>query len=342
VHTVHGPIAAEELGPTSMHEHLWSDANALRTAPREPYPDDLRVTIENLGFVRWNLLALEDNLRLDDPALAVRELAPVRELGGAGIVDLTVNGLGERVEMLPEIARAAGLHVMAGCGFYIGKTHPDWLRELPVEGVHELLAGELASGIRDTGIRPALVGLIGTSDPIGETEERVLSGAARAAAAAGAALNVRLDPSARHGLHVLDVVETEGLPAARVIFGNVDEYLDLPYLRALAERGAVLELCFGSEAYYRDGYKDPTDADRLVHLARLLEHGLDAQIVLGCSVWTKAQLRAYGGMGYDHLLRRIVPELERTYGIPPETIRQLLVENPRRLLDRPDDDGGAM
>jgi phosphotriesterase-related protein len=341
IHTVLGPIASDELGPTSMHEHLWSDANALRTAPREPYPDDSRVTIENLGFIRWNLLALEDNLRLDDPALVVRELEAVRALGGAGVVDLTVDGLGDRAEALPAMARASGLHVMTGCGFYIGKTHPDWLRELSVEAIAELLASQLRGGIRESGIRPALVGLIGTSDPIGETEERVLSGAARAAAAVGASLNVRLDPSARHGLHVLDVAEVEGLTPGRVIFGNVDEYLDPPYLLALAARGAVLELCFGSEAYYRDGYKDPTDADRLVHLARLLEEGLDGQIVLGCSVWTKAQLRAYGGMGYDHLLRRIVPELERTYGVPPATVRQLMVENPRRLLDRPDDDGGT-
>ena len=84
IHTVLGPIASDELGPTSMHEHLWSDANALRTAPREPYPDDSRVTVENLGFIRWNLLALEDNLRLDDPALAVRELEAVRRSAAPG------------------------------------------------------------------------------------------------------------------------------------------------------------------------------------------------------------------------------------------------------------------
>lgn len=334
IHTVLGPIEPEELGRTSMHEHVLSDAIALQTPAREPEPADRRVTIENLGFVRWNLLALEDNLRLDDAELAARELAAVAGAGGTGVVDLTVQGLGQRVETLPEIARATGLHLMVGCGFYIGKTHPDWLVELSAQAIHERLADELENGIGGSEIRPALVGLIGTSDPISPSEERVLRGAARAAAGAGAAMNVRLDPLARLGSRVLDVVEEEGLAPERVILGNVDEYLDAGYHRELATRGAVLEFCFGSEFYYRPGYKDPTDAERLEHLVPLLSEGYGGQIVVGCSVWTKAQLRAYGGMGYDHVLRRILPQLEEVRGVSAETIERLLVENPRRLLDR--------
>jgi phosphotriesterase-related protein len=50
-------------------------------------------------------------------------------------------------------------------------------------------------------------------------------------------------------------------------------------------------------------------------------------------VWTKSQLRAYGGMGYAHLLRRIVPELRRR-GVGEDHVRRMLVDNPARLLDR--------
>ena len=93
-------------------------------------------------------------------------------------------------------------------------------------------------------------------------------------------------------------------------------------------------MCFGSDFYYRRGYKDPTDAERLERLVPLLEAGHAGQIVLGCSVWTKAQLGSYGGMGYDHLLRRIVPELQTAYDVPEAIVTQMLVDNPRRLLDR--------
>jgi predicted metal-dependent phosphotriesterase family hydrolase len=37
-------------------------------------------------------------------------------------------------------------------------------------------------------------------------------------------------------------------------------------------------------------------------------------------------------MGYDHVLRRVVPRLRTSYGISDETIEKLLVRNPRRLL----------
>jgi phosphotriesterase-related protein len=158
IHTVLGPIEPSELGRTSMHEHLQSDALTLKAPPREPFPDDRRVTIENLGFVRWNLLALEDNLRLDDPQLAERELAAFAEAGGSGVVELTTIGLGPQVERLPAIARATGLHVMVGCGFYIAKSHPDWLAELSAAALRERFDSELAHGIGGSGIRLALGG----------------------------------------------------------------------------------------------------------------------------------------------------------------------------------------
>ena len=49
--------------------------------------------MENLGFVRWNLLALEDNLVLDDADLAARSCAG-GGLGQRALVDLTSWGLG--------------------------------------------------------------------------------------------------------------------------------------------------------------------------------------------------------------------------------------------------------
>jgi phosphotriesterase-related protein len=45
----------------------------------------------------------------------------------------------------------------------------------------------------------------------------------------------------------------------------------------------------------------------------------------------KAQLRRFGGYGYDHVLRHIVPSLQRN-GVPEATIQTLLVENPRRAF----------
>jgi phosphotriesterase-related protein len=318
-----------------MHEHLLCDARVLHAPPREPPPASARVTIENLGFIRWNLLALEDNLILDDPNLAANELRRAGELGQRAVVDLTCWGLGPRPDRLPEIARATGLHVIAGCGVYLDRAHPPWIAALNDDELATRFRSALEDDLDGAGFKAGLLGLIGTSEPITRSELRVLHAAGRAADEAGAALVVRLDPSARRGLEVLALLEQSGCPPDRVIFGNVDEFLDLGYLRELADAGANLEWCFGNEAYYRDGYKDPTDAERLRALATWLTDAPDRprHVILGCSVWTKSQLRTYGGMGYDHLLRRIVPELGRA-GISESALETMLVANPARLLDR--------
>jgi phosphotriesterase-related protein len=334
IHTVRGPIAAEELGVTSMHEHLLLDARILHAPSREPAPADPRVTLENLGFVRWNLLALEDNLVLDDAELAARELSLAAAEGQRAVVDLTCLGLGPDPRRLPAIAAATGMHVVAGYGIYLDRPHPAEVRGLGEGGLEEVLRSALDDGIPGAGFRAGLLGLIGTSAPVTEAEHRVLRAAGRAAAVTGAAVTVRLDPAERRGHWALDELTAEGCRPEKVIFGNVDEFLDHAYLAGLADAGATLELCFGNEAYYRNGYKDPTDAERLAAIEALLADGHAGRIVLGCSVWTKSQLRAYGGMGYAHLLRRIVPELQRR-GVGDGELRQMLVDNPARLLDRP-------
>ena len=333
VETVLGPIAAADLGVTSMHEHLLLDARILHAPSREQPPDDPRVTIENLGFVRWNLLALEDNLVLDDAALAVRELGLAAAEGQRAVVDLTAWGLGPQPARLPEIARATGMHVVAGCGVYLDRPHPPEVRGLGEEGLTELLRTALDDAIPGAGFRAGLLGLIGTSAPVTAAEHAALRAAGRAAAATRAALTVRLDPAERRGHWVLDELGAVGCRPEQVIFGNADEFLDLAYLGSLADAGATLEVCFGNEAYYRNGYKDPTDAERLGALGELLGAGHGGRIVLGCSVWTKSQLGAFGGMGYGHLLRRIVPELARR-GVGEDELMRMLVANPARLLDR--------
>ncbi|MEU1342028.1 hypothetical protein [Streptomyces sp. NPDC005827] len=334
IETVLGPVDASLLGPTSMHEHLLSDARVLHRPPREPLPDDTRVGIENLGFLHWNLLALEDNLVLDDPVATAVELAPARALGQSCAVDLTTFGLGPRHRELPALSRASGLHIVTGYGAYLARSHPEWLRALDEQALEKLFHEALTDHIPGVDYRAGLLGLLGTSAPLDPAERRVLRAAARAAARCGAAVAVRLDPGARLGLDVLELLTTAGLSAERIVFSNVDEYMDKPYLRDLAAAGTTTEWCFGNEAYYRDGYKDPTDAERLDATQEFLAEGFADRMVLGCSVWTKTQLRRWGGMGYDHLLRRIVPAL-RDRGVPQHLLDTLLVDGPRRLLDRP-------
>ena len=336
IHTVLGPIDASELGPTTMHEHLLSDLRLWSKPSAEPAPDGDRVHPGVLGYLRWNALSMPDNLLLDDPDEAIAELQALRSAGGRALVDLTLEGMGRRLEELPRIARESGVTICVGCGWYVEEAQPDWVRSADETELAERMIAELRDGIGDTGIRPALIGEIGTNHPPTDSEWRVLRAAARAGAETGAAVNVHLSWRGADGVAVLEALVAEGMRPERVILSHMDERLDRGYHKAVAEAGAVLEYdTFGSDFLYgTPAARNPSDAERLDMTAWLLSEGYGDQLVIACDTWTKANLRRNGGFGYEHLFKRIVPALTGYCGADAATVESILVGTPRRLLDR--------
>jgi phosphotriesterase-related protein len=336
IHTVLGPIEASELGPTTMHEHLLSDLRLWSRPSAEPPPEGDRVHPGVLGYLRWNALSMPDNLLLDDPDEAILELQALRTAGGRALVDLTLEGMGRRLEELPRIARASGVTICVGCGWYVEEAQPDWVRTADEDTLAEQMIAELEHGIGDTGIRPALIGEIGTNHPPTDSEWRVLRAAARAGVETGAAVNVHLSWRGADGVAVLEALVAEGMAPERVILSHMDERLDRGYHKAVAEAGAVLEYdTFGSDFLYgTPAARNPSDAERLEMTAWLLSEGWGDQLVIACDTWTKANLRRNGGFGYEHLFKRIVPALGGYCGADPATVEAILVGTPRRLLDR--------
>ena len=127
VNTVLGPIAPEQLGVTLMHEHLLLDATPWF---REPEAASLRavayqpVSIEVLGLLRNDPFMCRDNCELLDEATATEEVRRFRLAGGDTVVDPTCRGIGRDPRALQRIARATGLHVVMGTGYYLEPAHP--------------------------------------------------------------------------------------------------------------------------------------------------------------------------------------------------------------------------
>lgn len=337
IQTVLGPIAVDALGATSMHEHVLADASALHRSGLEALDPYASVTAELAGALRWSQLAVIDNLVLDDPDVAAQELSHAVASGQAALVDLTSLGLGPDHGRLPAVARAAGIHIVVGYGAYLETGLPPWYLALDETEREQLFVQALDDAVPGASFRAGLLGIMGTTAefPQAVDERTSLRAAARAAVATGASVAVRLDPGSRHGQAVLELVGSVGLPADRVIFSNVDEYLDLPYLLELAVAGAVLEMCFGGEGGHLPRVRNSHDAERLDALVAILDRAPDARLVLGTSLWTKAQYRRFGGPGYDHLLARVVPTL-RASGVTDAQITRMLITEPARLLDRTD------
>ncbi|PSR23900.1 MAG: phosphotriesterase-related protein [Sulfobacillus acidophilus] len=334
--TVTGLVPPTALGITLSHEHTFLDLHCWWQMPRNPDRDWLveqKVSPELYDVLRADPYHCRDNLCLDDMDAVTEELLLFRELQGSTVVDLSSSGIGPYPEKLRELSRRTGLYIVAGTGFYVQRAHPPWIGQADVEEVAEYMLKELTEGFNETDVRAGIIGEIGTSSPVHPDELKVLQAAAKVQRQCSVGLNVHLAIFATEGLTVLQTLESCGADLSRVVLSHLDENLDPAYHRALADRGVFLEFdTFGSEcAFQEDKVREPTDAERLTAFIRLVEAGYLKQLLISQDVCTKMQWHQYGGHGYDHVLRSIVPQL-RCLGLSDRDIRQVLVLNPAFLL----------
>ncbi len=339
VQTVRGPVEATELGVTLIHEHLLVDARSWFNPPAEDDAEGLRIAqeplrMEFLGRLRYDPFLSRHNLALDDVDLAVEEASRFAGLGGRTIVDPTCRGIGRDPARLREISERTGLHVVMGAGYYLGGAHPPHVRSMSVEAIAEEAERDVVDGV--DGSRAGFVGEIGISSDFTTEEEKVLRGAARAAARARVPLSVHLPAWFRLGHRVLDVVAEEGGDLRSTLLCHLNpSWRDGEYQTSLADRGAFLEydMC-GMELFYADqGVQCPSDEESAAAVVALVRGGYGDRLLLSGDVFVKTLLVRYGGHGYAHVLEHFVPRLRR-HGLEDREIEQLLVDNPRAAFER--------
>jgi phosphotriesterase-related protein len=325
------------LGITLTHEHLLIDLRVWCQEPREEEKKALArlpVEISTLGAIRRDPLVNLDNCLLDDQALAISELRQFKAAGGTGVVDCTNNGLGRAPLALRTIAEATGVHIIMGSGYYIGRSHPRDLHERSIDAITEEIVRDLTVGVGDTGVRAGLIGEIGTSFKIRDTEKKVLQAAARAHRRTGAPISVHLLPWRKNGVEALDILEREGANLHQVILSHLSPTCDdLQYHTTLARRGAYVEYDFFGMEFYVDtvGEYMGSDYHSVTAIKRLIDEGCLERLLLSHDTGMKIQLTKYGGWGYAHLLKNVVPMLRRR-GFGDSEINTLLVANPQRVL----------
>lgn len=336
--TVTGPVEPDVIGFTSCHEHLLID---LTPWLREPDTVALKrlaraqVSLETFGEItRDPLFTNVDNYLLLDAAVAAEELSDFRDWGGTCVVDLTNRGIGQDPAELRAIAARTGVQVVAGCGFYVQAAHPPSVAERDEDDVAAELVEALEVGIGGTDVRAGIIGEIGTSAEIHRDERKVLRASAKAQKHTGAAINVHTFLWEQQGLAALDILEEAGADLTRVIISHVDHgRIDLDYQVEMMRRGAVVEYDGFGKEWYVDSERTwfPRDVERVQAVHTLVERGFATQVVLGNDVCVKVQLTRYGGWGYRHLPKNVIPMMKHM-GIPDDAIRTMTVLNPRRLL----------
>jgi phosphotriesterase-related protein len=342
VMTVQGALDADKLGVVSPHEHVLIDirnqftpfASASRRAlSEEP------VALSNLDALSRNPYAVQDNLVLNDVALAEQELLRFKRAGGDTVVDATSIGIGRDPEALLGISRATGVQIIAGCGYYTADTHPANMPEKTVEQIRDEILADLKAGMDGTRIRAGVIGEIGTSAEILPGERKTLLAAAEAQRETSVGVIVHTYPWGRCGLEAVAVLTGRGVPPHKISINHVDVEIDLDYCKRLCDTGAFVEFDNFGKEYYIDrrdrgfaGGVFARDIERVRTVRLLVDAGYLDRILVANDVCLKTLLHRYGGWGYDHVLAHIVPML-LDEGLTGAQLDVLLRDNPRRFLD---------
>jgi len=305
VMTVSGPIPPDRVGFTLPHEHT--------------------------GIYLWHIPGRWDYWELTpDEVVVGEELMDFRRRGGSTLVDMTGPGVGRDPDRLRRLASRTGVQIVMGCGWYRGAYYPVEARidARTVDDLAAELIGEFRDGVGGSGVRPGIIGEIGTDKPwISALEERVHRAAARASVATGMAISTHaiLSPV---GLAQLAIFEQEGVDPARVVIGHADSYPVLDHYLAILDRGANLEFDFIGHRFGTEEAAEP----RLVELiVELLERDYGSQLLLSQDVCHNSQLKANGGFGYTYLQQHFLPTL-RTAAVGEGEIAVMAIDNPRRIL----------
>ena len=283
-------------------------------------------------MLKHNVARLRDNVHQRRLDVAEAELRRFKEVGSQTIVEVSSGGLVPNYATA-ELARRPPHHHRRD-RYYIG-------RRTARAGRQERRAGRGGDAARrpgghpGTGVRAGVLGEIGTTEPLAPTERTVLEATGSRPRPARRSCSTRLGPPDLRA----DRAEPRHPGAGRRRPGPRHRQPlrrpPPPELRLVREAGgARLHLAFdtfGKQAYYETRKRQyPSDDQRIATIARLVGDGLAGSVTLAHDVCYKTDLTRWGGDGYGHVPRNIVPRLPGS--VSEAAIQQMLVENPRRLL----------
>jgi len=344
--TVQGPIDAEDLGITLSHEHLLIDMAVWFEEPTACSGKLLAhqpVSCENLWFIRYHPNAMLDNLQLLDEQLAISEVSRFKQFGGSTIVDMTNIGLGRDPQALFRISRATDLNIIMGCGYYVEEARPAGLTE---DIMVEEIVHDITVGVGDTGIRAGMIGELGMSWPLRDSDRAVLRAAACVQKQTGAPINIHPGNSPDSPFEIIEVLANSGADISRVFMSHIDRTILTNRAHNTRVKLGKTGCYLGYDVFSYEGWYPrrmvvsetnpvkadfPNDAGRINEIMALIDEGFLKQILISHDVCTKHRLCRYGGPGYAHILQNVVP-LMREKGMPEEHIQTILVENPKRML----------
>jgi len=318
VETARGPVDADSLGVTLMHEHLFILSPEVRENYPQEYPDG------------WD----ED----DQVDSAIAQLTELAGRGCQTIVDPTVLSMGRDIHRIRRVADGTELNIIVATGLYTFNDLPFYFSYRPpraggADPMTALFVRDIQTGIADTGVKAAFLKCAVDEPGLTPGVERVLRSVCRAHAETGAPITVHTHARSGAGREVVRVLREEGADLTRVVLGHSGDTADLDYLTELADAGCLL----GMDRFGLDVFS-PFE-ERVSTVAAMCERGYAERMVLShdasCYIdWLPPRevVRQFApSWHFLHLFDDVLPAL-RERGVTEAQIDAMLVANPRRYF----------
>lgn len=320
VNTVSGPIPAEKLGYTLVHEHLV-----------QGYP----------GYQADTIWAVPPEKIIEKDLVMMKAAQAV---GVKTILDATPADGGRRPDILAEVSKRSGMNVIMSTGLYAeeGGGPNYWIKYVGgylgrdiAKDMAELFISEITKGIGDTGIKAGAIKAGVDGERMTDYEKAVHTAAVAAQKATGVPIYTH---SNRCGdvLEEADFLLSVGGNPKRISIGHVsDNGCTMDILTSIAKKGFYI-------GFDRIGIEFMGSIDsQAKSVAELIKLGYGRQILLSHDFIAYFQGRQAPlspkhaeltkNHSVDTISKRFIPAL-KAQGVTDEQIQMLIVENPRNWL----------
>ena len=214
IETVQGPVDADELGVTLIHEHVrFRDEGVAEQWPGQ-YDAD-----EELNA-------------------ALEQVNAAAEHGVRTIVEPTAMFGGRDVEFMREVAEETGVRLIPCTGIYTYDYLPHYFANRSEDQMAELFVEDIENGIQGTDIKAAFIKCAADEPGVTPNVEKVHRAAARASSQTGAPIMAHSRPASNTGPRQLEIFTEEGVDPEKVQIAHSGDTDDLDYIEGILDAGA--------------------------------------------------------------------------------------------------------
>ncbi len=359
--TTTGPIKPEQLGLTSMHDHVLVNASFFcdlfkgdfpnTSKALFPAPHNLPVDAKNLKFLsHGHRVFSQDNWDLNDTELMSAEVSDFRQLGGRSMLETSAPGIRRNIKGLKKVSQNSGVNIIASTGCYVEESWPQWFLEMDFDQYVDFMKKEISEGID------------GTSIKAGHIKTAILNFTPREKEFMKAAVLVSNETGFLITAHTSSMTSLEdrklllnnfmdhGITPDKLLICHIQMSffpiemetlirdpeswkLNLDWAREVLDAGANICVDLFGPSYDMEalGKWEVPEMAKMAGLVALINEGYADQIVIGNDLYQKIMTRRYGGHGYCRILNFVLPTLKKL-GIKESDIEKISIKNAARLL----------